>query len=550
MQAVTTNRLPRLHAQQEIIDTTIDLKLFSALKQQPCKFIVNFSDDSVTFFKQLEILAKTHKYAESLTLNFAESLTLSFDSYSGLTDQVMLQLSKFLPHQFFRLKSFTFKVNGITQLTTTGYQDLAATLQRLKSLEELNLGLKPRFNQPVEALSTIFQSIKGIKRLKKLGIELDITWDYIDQYKTNDEQLFSVLAESIQRHRSLTELNLCIDGCSRVSTDSITSLAKRLPDLVSLEQFRLAFPQINQLPENFNELVTALKPLKFLVSLGLHVPQTEYSTETACETLKNIASLAQLRTLQLDLGQELSSATLSEIANTLHQLEHLTGLSLGLSGKFDDSMLTVCQSVFKNIANLNWLAELDLSLHDCWTITDQFITNFAEAIRVQQHKLTELRLTLWLVHNLTDANLLELTQAMENLPNLSKCSLNIFHCPKVSEEGVTALIFRLGNLKSLINLSLQVYGCPITDTSLEQLGASLSQLNYLSELWLVFMNGSQITKVGINHLTSNLNKLTNLTALTLELFYTSDEVFQQGQAQIESAVRKLPKLKKLEVRID
>jgi hypothetical protein len=536
---VTKSALPWLRPQKLPISNYNDLKPLGTQQPQPRELIINFSHDPVTILQQLEKLAKTYKQVESLTLNF--------EKCELLTDEVMLRLSEMLPAKFPYLKSFTFKENLMSELTAIGYLKLATALRRLKSLTKLSLSLRPQFEQPEKTFAVITKSIKSIKNLTNLEIKLNI--NLIQPTSTGDRIIRNV-AENLHYHTGLTQLKLSVDGCKVVSLESIASLAKGLPQLVNLVKFDLNFLHTSVLPKNLSEIAAALRPLKHFASLRLNFPHCESSPETVClDTLAIIASLAHLKNLDLHWGRELSYKTLCEIATTIQQQENLTGLSLGLSGKFEPSRRNeeACHGILASIAKLPKLTELDFELDfgldNCMFVTSTLITALAQTLQLQCHNLKYLNLKLTLMQNLTNANLLELAQAIEILQNLTTCSINIVHCTSVSAPGIAALTQSIGKLHALTELVLQIFGCPITDNTLASIKTLLGKRSRLTKLWLRFTNSSQLTIQGIEHLTINLNKLTFLSELWLELLRIRPEVKQQGKPQLETALRKLPNLK-------
>jgi hypothetical protein len=538
------------------IQTNQDLNHFNVQRPKPRELTMNFSNDPAIFREQLKELATTNKQVESLTLNF--------EKCEHLNDDFMRKLSKLLPERFSNLRSLTIIESLGSKLTANGYLKFATALKRLKSIEELNLSLKPRFKQPETALTEIIHSIKAIKDIKKLEIKIE------DQRITSNglgiqpnghglgDHLLQNLAESIQHHTGLAELNffMSIAGVNQqISLDSVKSFAKALARLTSLEQLKLDFPNVNKLPENLNEILMVLKPLKSfsVLHLNFHQGQRSYPQAEVChEALASIASLAHLTALHLNLGYELSVETRYEIANTIKKLEQLT--SLGLTLRLTSTFVKVtesdqgCQAILASIARLEGLTKLDLCLYDADYGADKIITKLGETLHLRRHTLQALNLKLSEIIKLSDANLSAIARTLGNLQKLRNCGIELdLYCTQISEQGVSALTTSFGKVKSLTELALKVTGYHVTDKNLKHLGESLEQFADLTNLSLDFFQSQQLTPQGISHLADSFTNLTNLVEFNVKLIDSSKEVYEHGKTQITTVAGKLPKLKNLEV---
>jgi hypothetical protein len=533
-------KLPPQLKEKGRIETYNDYKRFGGHRHAPRNLTITFSNDPATFSMQLKSLAKIPKYVENLTLNF--------EKCARLTNEVMAQLSKILPEKFSCLKRLAFIESLESQVSASGYQDLAATLKQLKSLEVVKISLLPRFAQPEKELATIFKSIKGMKKLEKLAVEVNIKYNFnLDQLINTGDQVVRYFTKCIQHHMGLTELGLAVDGCMMVKEVRITNLAKLLSRLSYLRKFTFNLPYLKILPYNLCELVIALKPLQFLSSLSLNFPNRLGHSAKICQsTLKSIASLTKLRTLQLNFGSNLSVQTLGEIAATIKQLEHLTSLGLVLSATSFSPRLNQekCQEILNSIVSLTDLTELSFCLEECNNVTDQVIQALVTVLQ-RFPGLESLNLRLSQVATLADADLVELAQAIAQAQNLSSCDIDIEYCKDISEQGISELTMLMSKVNSLTKLALQVYGFPITDKYLAQLGVSIGKLTRLTKLGVRFRESDQITPQGINDLTTNFKRLTELAELTIDLLGSSAEVFKYGQKQIQVAVSQLSHLEGL-----
>jgi hypothetical protein len=514
-----------------------------AHQQKPRELTINFSSSPVEFIKQLDKLAESYEYVESLTLNF--------DNYYEVNDEIILQICKVLSEDFKLLKQITINESNRSRVTVTGYRELATVFKRLDSLEVVNLNLNPGGYHPQDTLSIILPGLKGARNLKKLNIEVAFR---NHQLGDAGDQVIRSLSKNIQRHTRLTELSLTINDCEQISPESITSLAKSLTHLKKLNTLKLDFPKAGALPNNLSEITMTLKPLEFFSNLCLNFPSAQYFSqqdEVCRETLEGIASLTKLGALHLELGRRLSDKTLREIATTIHQLEHLTRISLRLAVSTFYSQLRdkECQGIFQSIANLKGLTEFNLCLNQC-AITEELTTALFETIQTQHQQLKSLNLQLSEVSTLTDTHLLKFAQVLENLPNLSKLSVVMLYCSKVSEQGIAALTNSIGSLQSLTKLVLQASGNDVTDNVLEPLGTSLGKLSRLTNLRVIFTSSYGIAIQGINHLATNLSKLTSLVGLTMKLTHSNPDVakiFKQKPTLIDAAIKQLPQLEYSEV---
>jgi hypothetical protein len=439
----------------------------------------------------------------------------------------MLRLTKLLVTHFPKLKYLTFAEGYLSKVTADGYRALAMALISLKSLKKLNLSLKPRFKQPSKAYSAIaplLGSIKSIKLLKALVLKFYTNIVIMDQRVSAGDLVISKLAESMRHQPKLRALNLSIADSNRVSPNSIICLANVIPRLVKLARFKLAYPRLWSLPKNLSEIVVALKSLKHLSSLSLNFPECNASPVRACpkaqETLAHIASLTRLAVLDLDFGSGYYWQILSDTATSIQQLKQLSSLSLGLSGGIDESnqVRMVRQKISESILNLNKLIELDFCLHACKYIHPEFIRLLAETIELKHLKLKALNLTLRGVQNLSDTHLRELARAIENLQNLTRCSINISSCFKIKEPGIAAIFQSIGYLRSLTTLELHVNGGIITDTNLNQLKASLAKLTHLTSLRIKFSDSEHSVKLlGLEQIKIAVSHLSKIKELSVDI---------------------------------
>jgi hypothetical protein len=448
--------------------------------------------------KQLKVFSSfrhSHKRIQGLAIDFMQCSNFTDKELSKLSNQVSTTMPK--------LRQITLIESKLPCLTAEGYKLLGKTLRKLKTLEEVNLSLNPRYH-PLQALAHIAHSIKSLAHLTKLHLSL------ASYYHSIGGQAFSQFALGLQHHTGLTELSFFVNGCKIDNPEYLNSFAKSLQRLVNLKKLNLELYNTKLTGESLSEMAVALKPLQSLTSLSLNFPECNRPADLiGHEILKSIAGLTKLTTLNLDLGRNLPAPNFTQVAVTLRELTQLTSLRLqfGNNSYLDDN--SGCQ-IAQGIASLTHLTKLDLDLSNCTALTDQTLMELATALSRDQ--LESLKLDISRNRNFSNISLKLLAPVLNNL---RKLKINLRQCSKFNENGIAAFTSKLGNFDQLTSLILQFDDCAVTNKNLQQLDESLGNLTNLTTFGIRLSGCTQINDEGMAYLAHGLDNLPRLTKLML-----------------------------------
>jgi hypothetical protein len=504
---------PRLSKQ---ITNPPGLRLFAVHNHSTCNLTISFSNS----YSIREQLTQLGAYPQANIY----SLSLNFSSCNNLTNKDILMLGKLLKRNFPQLRQFALEVAENSKITAEGYQHLANALSHLKSLTELKLKLSLRLESEL-TVYYLTNSIKKISGLQKLTIAFS-------SYTALSNKLLAYLADSIEHHTGLIELSIAFDDFRNTLYDGIDRLINSLKRLVQLKKLNLYLERTKVSPQNLGNLAATFQQLNQLLGLGLSLEGTTLISEECWgEIAQSIASLAQLIEFDFEGGFNITSQSISYLADAIGQLTQLS--SLGLYFAFNRYLTNeVWQGISQSISHLTQLRKLDLAVSWCSALNDQAIIELGTA--THNLKLQSLKLN-FSNNKLSNLGLTALAQSISNLPALTRCQLNLDHCRQLDEEGIAALITGIGKVAELTSLNLQLQGCKLTDNNLQQLGESLSQGSHFAQLDLGLRECRNITDHGIIELANHLKNIPSLAKLGMVLT-SSAQITQHSEQALKDLV--------------
>jgi hypothetical protein len=567
-----------------------DAKFVSVHELTPRKLIIsprNFAELSQLLKKLTSV---PQSYIRSLTLDFSDYARCT--SYASLSEREMVVIAQALKRNFPNLRDLSINTSWV-RITPSGYQALATALSQLKALSKLKLNFHFA-HESTQSLYYLAQSIKKVSNLTKLGITFAE-----DLGSRINSAVLTKLSQSIKHKICLADLSFTFVSCPSLLGDGINSLINSLQQLTQLKKLELDFANTSMSQHNLTNLATSFKQLKQLIDLKLrylgHLNFTDKSwqeisqgiasldTLTRLELnlggglplqqLKNmgiilkqlpqltelklvlwgnqqlndeswpiieqgLVRLANLTSLDLDLGSSSSKIDLSCIATIVKQLPHLTSVRLNFcyNPQLTNNSLS---EIAHSIASLSQLDELELVVSYCSALTDQGVVALSHAIH--NLSLRSLKLDFSYSDNLKLANptLTELARSVSTLAKLEKFYIDIGLCKGLDEKGITEVAMSIGHLQSLTKLTLRL-NSSITDPILKQLGTSLSQLKRIEQLAMHLGTSELITEQGIDYLANNLKNLPELAQLKMTIF-TTDNVAQRSELKLYHVLSKLKK---------
>jgi hypothetical protein len=286
---------------------------------------------------------------------------------------------------------------------------------------------------------------------------------------------------------SVASLSFIFDYCKNLKKQSVLNLARSISKLWKLEI--LTFELHHAFEEGPQEVIFNPTDMTYIFD--------QFAMLSGLHTLN----------LRLEIDPTTTAYKYGKLSKSLNQLVGLNSLNLNL--KYFHPVgeeLDIFSRVLINSGST--LKKLSLNLKDCF---------------------------------LDDTRLSYLSQALVKLPELKKIDLNL-SLSHISDEGLTNLSKILNLQPKLEKLHLDLSSLTvskrmhlITDKGLEQFASYLN--NRLIALDLNFSGQGTITDKGIEKLSLEIMKLTNLKSLTLNMIKT--KVSSQGAQQLQDLKGKL-----------
>jgi hypothetical protein len=373
---------------------------------------------------------------------------LKFGPSFVLNNNDMFYVSKALT-SFPKLKYFYLRIwDHSNKVTDQGYGHLATAIEGLKRLTALYLVLSPR--QDVKrGLWELFQSIKKAN-LTKLGIAFPFGSEMATSAIPN-------LTQAIKRLPKLTEfeffLNQKLTQFEHQSLADLTDLVNTLKPLANLTKLSLTFRSANLPQQNLSHITNTIQQLSKLLSLSLDLGREQDLNEKNMEEIAiSIASLRSLTSLNLSLNghQNLKDEAIIVLAKNLKSVQ-LKSLRLNLAGvkKITDSSLFALADTI-----LGWsaLKSCKLDISSCNKIKEDGIVRLFISIG-ELKQLTELELAAGKC-NITSISIELLGVSLRKLDNLAKLNISLCGCNEITDQDLFNLADYLQNLHTLVKLTI------------------------------------------------------------------------------------------------
>jgi len=232
-------------------------------------------------------------------------------------------------------------------------------------------------------------------------------------------------------------------------------------------------------------LYRSLKRTRNLLSLDLDF--TAYPKIATDRTLSWISKLFSKLQLLQKISVNLNSCLVSlqgtfiKLFHSLNSSVKLTVLSLILISTFvtDEDAFTLSDSL-KKMSHLEFLT-LDFSM--CQKIGNSGISKiFEDLARLTQ--LRKLRVSLNRCNSDVQASFPILFKNLKNLENIHDLNLDFTGNYLITDQSFSFLDITFFKMKKIQTLHLELFGCKLSNTALENLGASMNRLQTLENLCL------------------------------------------------------------------
>ena len=376
------------------------------------KRLVNIASN---FYERTQITKDSQKDLRSFRhlscLRALNALSTGFTWSTVLNDKSVCFFSSHLA-RLTSLKSLSLKLSKRRAITEKVFCLLSKNIGKLSLLEALHLQFGYAKNLNSSTLRGLFENLKDLMHFKELslsGVEkLDCRFfidglALLDPSKLNklsikfgftisDSQLLQFFG-LLQKFSSLTHLNLELDSCEEITSQSFSN-----------------FP---------------LCPIN-LQNLSLKITYL-------CDN-SDISSILHLTSLYLQ------------------KLKNLTSFRINITA-YNGVSDSIVQEILSSLLNSPNLANLCLNFGKCQSIQGESLENLAQFLQ-KFPTLKDLELNFERIKNLTNQAVMNFFPILESLQNLKKLSLNFSDCPEVNGDCFGELMKSLGFLSFLNTISI------------------------------------------------------------------------------------------------
>jgi len=308
------------------------------------------------------------------------------------------------------MRDFSMNLDNSNPIRSTDVQALSQSLSRMLRLSKVTLNLGSLFYLDEEALGSLVNCVKNLKKLRKLNISF-VTCRISKSVLDNLSKVF-------QKPSALSDLSIDFSSRDKLTSSDLQNLLLSLQNLTNLSKLDLNFNSCRALDNHALQLLSeGIFNLKGLTSLKLGFFKCFFMN-----------------------GQSLIS--LSKI------LENLTSLRVFEFTAMEKNLRDGLPRFFKALSSQTSLDRLSLRFFECKEFQDQDLEILAETLSKFKH-LEYLDLNFRFCTQITDQSTKDLALVILGLQELKTLRLNFFGCDLISEEGVALFSSNLSQLKSL-----------------------------------------------------------------------------------------------------
>jgi len=418
----------------------------------------------------------------------------------------------------------------------------AYLFSKIRGLRNLtSLDVQFFINRRPIPLKVLFKSLAYLKDLTHFKLELNF-YGFTD----TDGQTLQVLFQSLQRLEKLKSLSLCFLMCSNFKKAKMNNLPQYLRHLKQLQSLELSFDRSRELTDrDMISLVSVFPKLPLLTQISLDFGGQRRIIEGSTliqmfQYIRNLSGIA-FGLGSSEVMKTESTDPLSEGLRLLHA-PSLKKLNLHLSQNLDTQSFIELTQTIKRFSSLNIL---QLSLFGCETLTNDGAVELGSALSC----LTMLSSFNLRVHHSIEADSVVgcIASGLKSSHNLLNLKLNFANI-KTDPDQIQQLSASLANLNSLKFLDLSFSSVQSLSTDvLQKLGESLLELGQLKHLVLDFGYAKTVTNQGVEAITNAIQELHDLSFLDLN-FVANEEIDEKAVDKIAETLRHLPSLYTSQIR--
>jgi len=311
--------------------------------------------------------------------------------------------------------------------------NLGNSLQKVADLESLIFSFKASHEFADHQLVTIGHSLKALKKLTVLDME-------IQEPKRISDRGFYRFAAGLANLSHLKSFTLTIEWCD-LADSSVSKLAKSLSELSELRSIDLNIIRLRNLENNFLEtLAHSLGKLKKLETLILDISWCINIPEESIVRFSNaVGKLGDsLRHFSFTSRKcQITDASIEAFTNSFSNLTKLQSLTFDTYGCAEVSEVKLCK-LFETFEKMEELEKIVLYLgpgrHDPTSFGDFGMKYLGEKLQ-KCIKLKDFNLTVCEFENLTDQGRIDLGSYLAKIQSLESVNLKCSTCKNLTNEG-------------------------------------------------------------------------------------------------------------------
>ncbi|KAL4486101.1 hypothetical protein ABPG72_012154 [Tetrahymena utriculariae] len=386
---------------------------------------------------------------------------------------------------------------------------IANLLNAQKKITKLSLTLGCRFSFDSDALKYIANSLKMLKNLISLSLQLELEYDQIS-FKAAKS-----LGDSLGQLKELTDLNLEFEINSRIIHEGDKYIVNKINNCSKITRLRV---KLNSNCQGLEEIANCLENLKNLKELTL-VLQGYIDSEQRIKSFSNaLANNQKITKLSLEcLG--IQDQCIQLIACAIQSNIQITHLNLELG--------------FRNTCPYDYFqaTHFQLNIQKIGTLGSMYLSQSLE-------KLQDLtNLTLIMGHsNIGQNGVKNISDCLQKCLKLTNLNLDLSNC-KINEEGLQFILKSLEESKNIITLDLCLNWNHFGQNQAQNISDCLQNCLKLSNLILHLRGATD--QIGITLILQALVKSNKVITLYLDTSYIE---WIQLQRLFYQSIHKLKRL--------
>ncbi|KAL4482958.1 hypothetical protein ABPG74_018984 [Tetrahymena malaccensis] len=419
--------------------------------------------------KYLDLLAnhlQNYQHYNYVSINISKNTLIGDEGYQTLAQALKMQVNT----QIVKLH-----LEESCYAESSGIAFLSEALSDLQELNDLTIILD-RYNNVqnngLKYLANIFPKLTNLKKLQ-IQIAQPNRYDYIG---------VTAICESIKLIKQLQFLKLDLD-IRKVNKQGVQAIASAFEQLNNLENLDVKLSYLEGQIEGIKDLAIAIGKLANLKHFSFTVIQENIiKTEILNELSNSLRNLIQLQSLSLeDLYYFQDEESIIRFADVFNQRHELKKLHLKIeSQKFYGQHVALC--LFASLKSLVNLTDFKIVIWDNFNLQAEGTSALAEAISHMKN-LLNLQICIKSNNKIGHKGAISIGDALGELKQLESLKLFIDYNNLINQEGAQGIAEGIQKLSNLVDLNVQI--CQnnfLKSNGIHFLGKALSQLNNLNLL--------------------------------------------------------------------